>query len=47
MKVKDGKVAVTKIVPKNLSGKSVLRVLDRRGEVLVKTTIRVLKSKAA
>ena len=47
MKVKDGKFAVTKIVPKNLSGKTVLRVLDREGEVVAKTTIKVLKRKAA
>ena len=47
VKVKDGKVAVTRIVPKNLSGTSVLRVLNRKGEVLAKTTIKVLKRKAA
>ena len=39
--------AVTKIAPKNLSGKSVLRVLDREGDVVAKTTIKVLKRKAA
>lgn len=46
-KVKGGRFKVTRIVPKNLSGKKVLRVLDRKGEVLVKTTVRVLKRKAA
>jgi alpha-L-rhamnosidase len=47
VKVKDGKVSVTRVVPKNLSGTSVLRILDRTGEVLARTTIRVVKGKAA
>ena len=47
VKVKDGKVAVTRVAPKNLSGKKVLRVLNRKGEVVAKTTIKVLKWKAA
>jgi len=46
-KVSGGKVTVTKTVPKNLAGKKVLRVLDRDGEVLFKTTIKVVNKKDA
>ncbi|MCF6378275.1 hypothetical protein L2K70_11735 [Nocardioides KLBMP 9356] len=46
-KVEDGRFAVTRKVPKNLSGKAVLRVLDRSGDVLVRTTVKVLRRKAA
>ncbi|WP_165355057.1 family 78 glycoside hydrolase catalytic domain [Nocardioides oleivorans] len=46
VKVKDGKVSVTVTVPKNLSGKKVLRVLDRKGEVLLQTTVRVVRKAA-
>ncbi|MCF6378276.1 hypothetical protein L2K70_11740 [Nocardioides KLBMP 9356] len=44
-KVEDGRFVVTRKVPKNLSGKAVLRVLDRSGDVLVRTTVKVLRSK--
>lgn len=47
VKVIDGKVSVTRVVPKNLSGKAVLRVRDREGEVLVRATIRVVRTKGA
>ncbi|WP_435741965.1 glycosyl hydrolase [Nocardioides sp. SYSU DS0663] len=46
VKVKDGRFAVTRTVPRNLAGKKVLRVLGRKGEVHFKTTIKVLKRKA-
>jgi alpha-L-rhamnosidase len=47
VKVEDGRFAVREVVPKNLKGKKALRILDRKGEVLVKTTVRVMKRKAA
>jgi alpha-L-rhamnosidase len=47
VKVKDGRFTVKKVVPKNLKGRKVLRILDRKGETLVKTTVRVIKRKAA
>ncbi|MCF6378273.1 hypothetical protein L2K70_11725 [Nocardioides KLBMP 9356] len=46
-KVEDGRFVVVRKVPKNLSGKAVLRVLDRTGDVLVRATVKVLKRKAA
>jgi len=45
-KVDDGRFVVRRKVPARLSGRTVLRVLDRAGEVLARTTVRVLKSKA-
>ncbi|MBA2954060.1 hypothetical protein HZF07_10055 [Nocardioides sp. CGMCC 1.13656] len=45
--VTDGKFDVRRRVPTSLSGKTVLRVLDRTGDVLVRTTVKVLKRKAA
>lgn len=46
-KVADGKFVVWRKVPKSLSGRTVLRVLDRKGEVIVRATVRVLRRKAA
>ena len=46
-RVEDGRFVVTRRVPKSLSGKTVLRVLDRNGEVLVRATVRVVRRKAA
>ena len=46
-KVADGRFSVKRKVPKNLFGKTVLRVLDRTGEVIVRATVRVLRRKAA
>jgi hypothetical protein len=46
-KVTDGRFAVSRTVPKSLSGKTVLRVLDRKGEVLARATVRVLRRKSA
>ncbi|WP_207208652.1 glycosyl hydrolase [Nocardioides oleivorans] len=42
-KVKDGKVTITTVVPRGMTGRKVLRVLDRKGTVLYKTTVRVTK----
>ena len=39
--------SVRKVVPRNRSGKTVLRVLDRKGEVLARTTVRVIRRQAA
>jgi expansin (peptidoglycan-binding protein) len=46
-KVTDGRFVVTRMVPKSLKGRTVLRVLDRKGEVLVRATVRVMRRKAA
>jgi alpha-L-rhamnosidase len=46
VKVKDGKAVLVAKVPKSLSGKTVLRVLNRKGDVLAKATIRVMKRRA-
>ena len=46
-KVTDGKFEIRRRVPTSLSGKTVLRVLDRKGEVLVRTTVRVVRRNAA
>lgn len=42
-KVDDGRVSVRPVVPQNMSGRKVLRVLDRRGELLARTTVRVVR----
>lgn len=47
VKVKDGRFTVKKVVPKNLKGTKVLRVLDRKGQTLVAAKVRILKRKAA
>ncbi|WP_210502741.1 alpha-L-rhamnosidase [Nocardioides xinjiangensis] len=47
VEVKDGKAVLIARVPRSLSGKTVLRVLDRGGDVLAKATIRVVRRKAA
>ena len=44
VKVKDGRFRVTKVAPKRLSGRTVLRLLDRDGDVVARTSIRVLKA---
>ena len=41
VKVRNGRFVVRKVVPKRLSGRKVLRVLDRRGEVIVSTRVRI------
>ena len=46
-KVADGRFSVKRKVPTNLSGKTVLRVLDRTGEVLARATVRVVRRNAA
>lgn len=43
VKVRDGRASVTAVVPKNLKGRKVLRVLDRSGHVLAQMTVRVVK----
>lgn len=44
--VEDGRVKVWKKVPGELKGKAVFRLLGREGEVLFRTTIKVLRSRA-
>jgi len=46
-KVKGGKATVTAKVPANLRGRKVLRVLSGKGEVLVTTTVRVVRRKTS
>ncbi|WP_210438579.1 glycosyl hydrolase [Nocardioides xinjiangensis] len=41
--VEDGRFTVTRKVPGNLSGRRVLRILDRRGEVLARAVVRVVR----
>jgi hypothetical protein len=45
--VEDGRFAVSRKVPNSLKGRTVLRVLDRKGEVLVRVAVRVVRRKAA
>lgn len=47
VKVEDGRFKVRRVVPKGMKGRKVLRVLDRKGEVLVQAKVRVLKRKAS
>ncbi|MBS2939798.1 hypothetical protein KDN32_18810 [Nocardioides sp. J2M5] len=44
VKVVDGRFVARKVVPENLSGRKVLRVLDRKGEVLFRTTLRIKRA---
>jgi hypothetical protein len=44
-KVEDGRFTVRKVVPKGLKGRKVLRVVDRKGTTVFRTTVRVLKNR--
>jgi hypothetical protein len=42
-KVQDGRVTVTRTVPRNLAGRQVLRVRDGKGRLILRTTVRVVR----